>query len=81
MQDEGYTLSAAVERTAALMAEANGIRNFLLDAYHGIAVVDNQDMLDLGFLDAEHTQRLYARSRDHHVDYLVRPAGEEATGR
>ena len=74
MLDEGYTLAASVERTDALMAEAFNIRGFLLDAYHGEATIDGQTMLDLGYFDEDHTQRLYAhRTADNRVHYVVKP--------
>ncbi|HAT54808.1 MAG TPA: MerR family transcriptional regulator [Lactobacillus sp.] len=77
MLDEGYTLAASVERTDALMNEAFNIRSFLLDAYHGEATVEGHTMLDLGYFDDAHTQRLYARTTENgHVHYVVKPENE-----
>ncbi|GKT04597.1 MerR family transcriptional regulator [Furfurilactobacillus sp. WILCCON 0119] len=72
MLDEGYTLAASVERTEVLMNEAKGIRNFLLDAYHGMVTENGHHVLDLGYFDQAHTKRLFAYSEDHTIHYEVR---------
>ncbi|GAB6092778.1 MerR family transcriptional regulator [Furfurilactobacillus curtus] len=69
MLDEGYTLAAASAQTDALIQEGLTLRNFVLDAYHGLEEINGRMMLDLGDFDDAGQLRLYAYVEDHHVHY------------
>jgi len=65
--DEGYTLKAAVKKKEELEQSWKVLHDVMSRAVQGTAEIDGIPAVDLGFFDAEQTQRLFATVDDQNV--------------
>lgn len=65
--DEGYTLKAAVKKKEDLEQSWKVLHDVMSRAVQGTAEIDGIPAVDLGFFDAEQTQRLFATVDDQNV--------------
>lgn len=83
LMDEGYTLSAANDKSKTLIEDAKWAHHFARQAFHGIENVNGRRRLNLGFIDDAHEQVLYGVTNDEgKIHYEIHPAqsNQETSG-
>lgn len=69
--DEGYTLAKANEKSQSTLDSAKWLHNFVVAAFGETTEIDGKEAIDMGYFDAEHTQRLYGFNDENGVSYKV----------
>lgn len=71
--DEGFTLAAAAARADAHSNQIEMMRIFMMTAFQGVEERDGHHMIDLGYFDEAHEQKLYCFIQGEQVHYRVYP--------
>lgn len=74
--DQGFTLSASVKKASQHSGLIRQLNSLIKMAFHGGAVIDGREMLNLGYFDEAKTKTLYGYIDDGEVHYVVKPAAE-----
>ncbi|GAK30201.1 transcriptional regulator [Weissella oryzae SG25] len=75
--DEGASLKVAVIKCKELEKIWRMVHDVVSIGVQGIGTLDGEEVVDLGFFDEAHLQRLYARRMsDNEIKYIVRDVNE-----
>ncbi|KRO26689.1 MerR family transcriptional regulator [Lactiplantibacillus fabifermentans] len=77
MLDEGFTLAAAAQKASEQSNQMEMMRIFVVNAFQGIEERDGHHMINLGYFDEAHTQRLYCFIADGESHYRIYPVDEK----
>lgn len=71
--NQGFTLQTAVDKARKFDEQIPVLREFLSNQLKGIIGRDDQKLLDFGYLDASHQQRIYGVIKDGKTSFKIDP--------
>lgn len=70
--NNGFTLQAAVDRAKKFDRQLPVLRQFLRAQLQGVNIDDDQSVLDFGYVDSSHTQRIYGVVKDGETFFRIK---------
>ncbi|KRM12988.1 MerR family transcriptional regulator [Paucilactobacillus suebicus] len=75
--DEGYTLTAANEKSKSLIKDSKWFHEFVRKSFCGVEKINGERAVNMGYFDDDHTKVLYGFNDESGVHYEVRDAKSE----
>ncbi|MEN2323038.1 MerR family transcriptional regulator [Lentilactobacillus otakiensis] len=69
--DDGFTLQAAVDKAKKFDRQLPVLRQFLRSQLKGVDFQDDQSVIDFGYVDAEHKQRIYGIVKNGETSFKI----------
>lgn len=73
---QGFTLQSAVERARQFDRQIPVLRTFLKNQFNGVEVEDDKSMIDFGYKDDTHQQRVYGVVENDRTHFLIKDIDE-----
>ncbi|TYC49118.1 MerR family transcriptional regulator [Weissella muntiaci] len=75
--DEGNSLKVAVQQTKELEKIWRTVHDVISVGVQGIGILDGEEVVDFGYFDEDHKQRLYAKRDDKQgIKYIVKDVAD-----
>ncbi|EHL99117.1 MerR family transcriptional regulator [Lentilactobacillus parafarraginis] len=73
---QGFTLQSAVERARQFDRQIPVLRTFLKNQFNGVEVEDDKSVIDFGYKDDTHQQRVYGVVENDRTHFLIKDIDE-----
>lgn len=73
---QGFTLQSAVERARQFDRQIPVLRTFLKNQFNGVEVEDDKSVIDFGYKDDTHRQRVYGVVENDRTHFLIKDIDE-----
>ncbi|KRL53312.1 regulatory protein MerR [Lentilactobacillus parakefiri DSM 10551] len=70
--DDGFTLQSAVDKAKQFDRQLPVLRQFLREQLHGVDFQDDRSILDFGYVDSSHTQRIYGIVKNGETSFEIK---------